>query len=611
MLVGRIFLVSLFALTLALPAQGKESARAAKPLLKSIYSGVHTLAEFQDKDTRAVVAVFLDTECPVARRYAPRLAELHERFRNKGVRMIGVYPNPRVDVFSMATHAHDVDIPFPVYLDLEQALTDRLDAEVTPEAIVLDAKLEKCYQGPIDNQFTKRGSLPEATEHYLADAIVAVLEDKPVRVPRVTASGCPIGRQENLTIDRKLTFHKDVAPILAKNCQACHRKGGVGPFELATYQDAYYNAERIAEAVGERRMPPWHGVLNPDFGELDNAIRLTDDEVSTVLSWVSQGTAEGDKKDAPPPIRWPPADAWTIPKPDFVYKMEKPFSVPKHGVLEYQFFRVPLNQATDRWYRAVEVKPGNAEVVHHIAIHLVPASNKTYSGATAMAELYGFNSQRANVICDYVPGDTYNAKTYPADQAVRIPKNSDVIFEVHYTPNDREATTDQSQIGFVWANKPPREEVLSQVFRKPVGRFRIPPHHPHYRVEDSYYFESDVDIDAIRPHFHLRGKSYRLELVDRDEESGEIRRRKTVLTVPIYDANWQRTYELKTPLRILAGTELLATAHYDNSRINPNNPDPSAEVHWGQRITDEMFSTRFKYRVVKEPRIETAEKPAP
>jgi hypothetical protein len=226
-----------------------------------------------------------------------------------------------------------------------------------------------------------------------------------------------------------------------------------------------------------------------------------------------------------------------------------------------------------------------------------------------MAELYGFNTQRSNVIADYVPGDTHNATTFDPGQAGRIPKNSDLIYEVHYTPDNRSPAQDQSLVAFKWADKPLEHEVLGQVFRKPVGRFRIPPHHPHYRMEDTYYFKTDIDLDAIRPHFHLRGKSFRLEIVERDEDTGEIAKRQTVLSIPLFDQSWQRTYELKKPIRILAGTELLATAHFDNSSLNPNNPDPSAEVLWGQQTSDEMFSTRFRYRLVKSQGIARAEKP--
>jgi len=362
-----------------------------------------------------------------------------------------------------------------------------------------------------------------------------------------------------------------------------------------------YNAEKIREVVTDRRMPPWHGLLNPEFGTLRNDKRLSNEEIETLVSWIDAGAPEGNRADAPPPLRWPDQAAWEIGKPDFVYRMPQPFRVPKSGALEYQFFRVPMNLDDDRWFRAVEIKPGNPEVVHHITLHVAPStSSKQLGGLATMAQLYGLNGERAHLINDFLPGDTYNAKTYPPDQAVLIPKHTDLIFEVHYTPNNRAATTDQSVVAFRWADAPPRQQVHTIVFRKAIGGFRIPPQDPHYRMEDTYYFKHDVDLDAIRPHFHFRGKSYRLELIKRHPQTDEIVERQTILTVPVFDPAWQRTYELATPLRMEAGSELLATGNFDNSPINPNNPDPTAEVHWGQQSSDEMFSTRFKYRLANE-----------
>jgi hypothetical protein len=273
--------------------------------------------------------------------------------------------------------------------------------------------------------------------------------------------------------------------------------------------------------------------------------------------------------------------------------------VPKHGILEYQFFRVKMRFPEDRWISAVEVKPGNAEVVHHIGLHIVPAGDKEYTGFAGMTALYGLSTELAILLNDFVPGDTYNAVTYPTGHAVRIPKNTDLMFELHYTPNNRGPAVDQSMVGFKWAQEPPSEEVLTKVFRKPIGRFRIPPGDPHFKMEDTYYFNRDVYLDAVRPHFHYRGKSFKLEIVQRDPDTDQVKSRTPLVTVPIFDQDWQRTYELEKPLLLLAGTELVATGYFDNSPFNPRNPDPTKEVLWGQQSSDEMFSTRFKYRLAR------------
>lgn len=577
----------------------KGLSPAQQPQLKSIYSTVHSLDQFTKKSPHGLALVFLGTKCPVARQYVPRLRQLAAEFQSQGVQFLGVYADAGINVMSMAAHAHDEDISFPVVLDTDHKLADILEVSTTPEAVVLNGKLERHYQGAIDNQFARHGRRLAASENYLQDALMSLVRGQSAPTSFVPASGCPLERQAPAGGDSRLTFHKDIAPLVQKRCQACHREGGVAPFELLSFSDVAYNAEKIREVVSDRRMPPWHADLSRKFGHLKNDQRLTEDELATLVSWIDAGAPEGNRAHSPPPVHWPAAGDWEIGKPDFVYRMPQPFLVPKSGALEYQFFRVKLDFSDDRWFRAVEIKPGNAEVVHHITLHLAPSlEDKPIGGLTTMALLYGLNGERAHLINDFLPGDAYNAVTYPPEQAVRIPKHMDLIFEVHYTPNNRSAVPDQSMVGFRWADVPPEKEVQTIVFRKPIGGFRIPPRDHHHRMEDSYYFKHDVDIDAIRPHFHWRGKSYRLEMIERDPQTDEVVSRQTILSIPVFDQAWQRTYELAQPLRIRAGVELLATGHFDNSAINPNNPNPDAEVHWGQQSSDEMFSTRFKYRFV-------------
>ena len=600
----RSALVTALVLTCSIPLSAASPVDATSPQvrLKSIYSTEHGLHEFAEGEARGLVLVFLGTECPVARQYVPRLAQLYAEYRPQHVSFLGVFSDTGVNVFRMATYAHDEDIPFPVLQDVDHRLADLLDVRSTPEVVVLDKQLQKKYQGAIDDQFKRHGRRAQASEHYLVDALRSLLDDKPVERSYVPAAGCPLERSMPQRSARTVTYYKDIAPLVQKHCQECHHQGGPGPFELVSFDDVAFNSAKIREVVSDRRMPPWHGILNPEFGTLANSKQLSGEEIDTMVAWIDAGAPEGSRADGPAPVRWPAPSEWAIGKPDFVYRMPEPFRVPKSGALEYQFFRVPLNLDGDRWFRGVEIKPGTADVVHHITLHVAPAKGgrQRFDGLAVMAQLYGLNGELAHVISDFVPGDTYNAKVYPPDQAVLIPKHSDLIFEVHYTPNNRQAVTDQSMAAFLWAAAPPQHQVQSRIFRRPVGQFRIPPHEPHQRVEDTYYFEHDVLIDSIRPHFHLRGKSYRLEIIERDPRTDEIQNRRTILTVPVYDPAWQRTYELATPLRLAAGTELLATGHYDNSKLNPNNPDPSAEVLWGQQTSDEMFSTRFKYRLADE-----------
>src|SRR5262245_7356721 len=392
-----------------------------RPQLKSIYSGVHDLSQFTRADTRVIVLAFLGTECPVARQYLPRLAQMHADFQNKGVQFLGIYSNAGVSVFDMATHAQDEDIPFPVFIDVDHHLADLLSVKVTPEVVVLDRQLARHYQGAIDNQFQRGGRRPAASENYLADAVDALLADKPSERPYVPASGCPLEQNAPQRFVQAVTFHKDVEPIVQQNCQKCHRAGGVAPFALTSFGDVSSNAEKIREVVTDRRMPPWHGVLDPKFGTLANDQGLSDEVIKTIVAWVADGAPEGNPRDAPPPRRWPTAAEWAIGKPDYVYRIPEHFRVPKTGTLEYQFFRVRLDLDQDRWFRGVEMNPGNPAVVHHMALHLAPSTKpQRNEGLAMMAQLYGLSGETAHLINDFVPGDTYNAKVYPPDQAVLI-----------------------------------------------------------------------------------------------------------------------------------------------------------------------------------------------
>ena len=114
-------------------------------------------------------------------------------------------------------------------------------------------------------------------------------------------------------------------------------------------------------------------------------------------------------------------------------------------------------------------------------------------------------------------------------------------------------------------------------------RFRIPPGADNHRVTASYRLPLDATLLGFTPHMHLRGTSYRYDLVLPEGE------RKLLLDVPRYDFNWQLYYALRQPLRVPAGSRIKGTAHYDNSEDNPANPDPTATVRHGEQTWDEMM----------------------
>jgi hypothetical protein len=175
---------------------------------------------------------------------------------------------------------------------------------------------------------------------------------------------------------------------------------------------------------------------------------------------------------------------------------------------------------------------------------------------------------------------------YPAGLARRIKKGSQVVFELHYTPNGKEGS-DRSTLGLVFAREAPKHLVWDDMAIN--WRFLIPPGAPDHRVSASTKkFEEDVVLISMTPHMHLRGKSFKYTLVLPDGK------KEVLLSVPKYDFNWQISYALAEPRLLPKGSMLECTAHFDNSRKNPNNPDPTRIVTWGDQTWDEMMIGYFE-----------------
>src|ERR1700689_2769235 len=134
------------------------------------------------------------------------------------------------------------------------------------------------------------------------------------------------------TVQTPVTFDKDVAPILEKNCQGCHRPGEAAPFSLMTYEQARPWARAMKEAVRLKKMPPWFA--DPHYGKFSNDYSLAPKEVDTIAAWADAGAPEGDPKDLPAPLSF--VEGWSIPKPDVVLQPPLAFDIPASGTIEYQ-----------------------------------------------------------------------------------------------------------------------------------------------------------------------------------------------------------------------------------------------------------------------------------
>ncbi len=524
----------------------------------------HALADLVGDEV--VVIAFLGTECPLAKLYGPRLAELADEFADNGVAFVGINSNTHDSNSEMAAYAQRHGIGFPLLKDLGNRVADAMGARRTPEVFVLDQDRVVRYWGRIDDQYGVGYTRDEPTRHDLRQAIEELLAGQAVSQPVTESVGCHIGRVKSPDETAAVTYSNQVARIFQNHCVECHRPGEIAPFSLTGYDEVVGWADTIAEVIREQRMPPWHA--NPQHGRFKNERLMSDDEKQTIYDWVASGAPQGDPKQLPQPIEY--VTGWRLSRqPDAIIAMrDRPYVVPAEGTVEYQYFIVDPGFTEDKWIRGAEVLPGNRSVVHHAIVFFRAPDELSHEGLGWLTA--------------YVPGQS--SFELPAHQARFVPAGSKLVFQMHYTPTGS-PEEDITSVGLLFSDAADvTEELVTLVAIN--HDFEIPPHAEKFPIQAARSdFPPGAMLQAIAPHMHVRGRSFRVEAVDTKASD----RSRVLLDVPNYDFNWQHAYALAEPLPLTGDLRLDCTALFDNSEKNPVNPDPSITVRWGDQTWEEMM----------------------
>lgn len=567
---------------------------------------LHRLYELENK--KAIAIVFLSFECPVSNSYMAPLSEIADEFGKHGVTVWGLTTSEDDTPAEIAKSAKRFNLTFPVFKDERLKAADALKADFTPEVFVLDGNFVLKYRGRIDNMYSERlKKHAKVTEHNLRQTLAELVTGRPVSGPATQAIGCKIYREKKeIAADGKITYHREVQPILQKHCQNCHRPGEVGPFSLMTYKQAVTWAQDIKDYTQRREMPPWKISEGVPF---HSERRLSDADIKTLAAWADGGTPAGNPKDAPEPREF--TKGWQLGTPDLILSPTEEFVVGPSGKDVFRCFVMPTNLTEDKYVAAVEMRPGNPQVVHHLLLFIDTAGQGRALEKTAQ------ENQKANPVIDehtrlpskYDIGPGYTrtmgvgfiprgslmgwapgiqARYMPEGVGFHLPKNSDVVMQVHYHRNGR-VEKDKTQIGLYFAKKKIEHPYQAGTVAGGSGSgplrlmFSIPPGEERFKLDGDAYATKDFTLLAITPHMHLLGKEISLTMTPPDGKEQKM------LAIKKWDYNWQEMYFLKEPIQVKAGTKFHVEAYFDNSDKNPLNPsNPPRRVTLGEQTTNEM-----------------------
>ncbi len=386
------------------------------------------------------------------------------------------------------------------------------------------------------------------------------------------------------------TFTRDVAPILYKNCIGCHRRGEVAPMSLLTYADARPWAKAIRDEVTEGNMPPWHA--DPQYLRLRGDRRLNAEDKEILVRWANGGAPEGDP--AALPLAPSFTQGWRFGKPDAILEMQEDYPIPAEGTIDYAWFYIPTNFTEAKWVQAIEMRPGNPGVVHHLLVYYRAAPDKQRQPVLQFNRELMKTAERApgprppkarelpprRLIATFGPG--VDPQVFPPGTALRLEPAGTLELQIHYTANGT-AGTDRSKVGLTFAREEPKQEIRASAFYN--GTLVLPPGADGVMIDAEVSFVQDGIVWGMLPHTHLRGKKWEYRLVRPDGTT------QMILAVPRYDFNWQNFYMFEEPLRVPKGSKIISSAWYDNSAKNPFNPDPKIQVLWGDQTWEEMQYT--------------------
>ena len=405
---------------------------------------------------------------------------------------------------------------------------------------------------------TLRGSLPGSGTSVLTEAAMDRFQSSPA----------------------PLTYANQVSRIMNRKCGFCHVDGGIGPFNLTSYEGVHTYKDYVAFSVEDGSMPPWRAASGCE--ELSDSQALDPLEKEIILAWLRDGAVHGEVERAPEPKTAKPA-IWELGTPDLTLQYGEPYGF-EPGPDAYRCFPLALQNEQALSLKAYQIIPGNPEIVHHVLVFLEGTTEGQRLDEAEAGPGYtcfgGSGTGAFRLIGGWAPGMV--PQTFRDGVGMEIPPQSNLIIQVHYHYSGA-AGEDQTQVGLYFSEVPHEKELLMLPLAN--TRFQIPPGAEEFEVTQSVRIPPGIngEIHTIAPHMHLLGKNISVELTQSDNSSN------CLIDIPRWDFNWQRFYDYKSPVPVRGGSTFSLRCVFDNSENNPNNPfTPPIQVGWGEETFDEM-----------------------
>ena len=557
-------------------ANASSPAKSDKPVAVADYLADFRLIDHTGRgnhlyywaDVPAVVIVSQCLECEGSDEAMDKLEVISKEFSDTEIKFYGINSNAdeRTKVFA---HAEAKGWTTPILMDTAQLVGEDLGVSRAGEVFVLEPKkgFKNAYHGPIDGADTY---LTAVLKQIAAKEDVTVTSSDPL-------IGTYIALPERDRPDQAqaVSFTKDVAPILIDNCAECHAEGGIAPWAMTDYNTILGWSPMMKQVIMDDRMPPW----GPDtaFRKLHSSRALSNEEKQTIIHWIDAGAPRGDGEDPFLSLEYT-VQEWPLGKPDLILEVPE-YTIPATGVVEYQYPFAENPLLEDKWLKATSINVGSRAAVHHA---LTGYMSKIPEGDQASQTSWEFSTGT------YAVGE--EPMVHPDGSGSQFPAGGAIGFQMHYTPIGKEVI-DNTKVGFYFQDKP-TYFTRSAVIVDPT--ITIPAGASDHEEVAYMEWPADATLFGIYPHAHVRlaGMEARLVRTDGTEEM--------LLSVPRYDFNWQFDYRFEEPIDVKAGDKVITRYWYDNSKRNFSNPDPKAEITWGDQSFEEMMYTRLTYQWVGE-----------